>query len=155
MKAPHTVREALMAEVLGDLDKLLTRIEGFPELIISVEEKLTHTVAALNDAGNKYRIAVNTFNEQAKKDLAHYLDTKTASATSKAFEEQSLAIQKAAHTAFNAEILNKAANLSIVLKDAANEFRKSTQIRIIEHAITALIASCFTACLVYAIVKNV
>jgi hypothetical protein len=39
------------------------------------------------------------------------------------------------------------------LGKAANEFRRSMWTRVMEHAITALIASGFTAGVVYAIVK--
>lgn len=153
MNAPRTVREALMAEILGDLDTILVRIETFPGLIATAEEKLTSTVAALDEAGEKYRIAVNAYTEQAKADLTEYLDIKTIAITSKTVEEQRTAIQEAARLAFRAEVSDKATNLSIALGEAAKEFRRSMFSRLMEHTITALIASSFTASLVYAIVK--
>ncbi|MDF0606763.1 hypothetical protein HZU77_014030 [Neisseriaceae bacterium TC5R-5] len=153
MSAPRTTREALIAEMLGDLDTLLARVEALPDLVSSSEKKITDTVAALEDAGDKYRMAVTAFNEQAKTDLAEYLDRKTAEISSKTVEEQRAAIQEAARLAFRSEASDKATSLGLVMSEAAKEFRRSMWSRLIEHAVTALIASGFTASLIYVILK--
>lgn len=156
MNGPRTTREALIAEVLGDLDGLLTRVEALPAMVAGAEGKLSETVAALDEAGDKYRLAVTAFTEQAKADLSEYLDLKTAHAAqlaTKTVEEQRAALQEAARMAFRSEASDKAASLGVALGEAAKEFRRSMWSRMIEHAVTALIASTFTAGLVYAIVK--
>lgn len=153
MNAPRTAREALIAEMLGDLDTLLARVEALPVLVASAEDKLTGTVAALENAGDKYRMAVTAVTEQAKAELSDYLDRKTAAALTKTVEEQRAAIQEAARMAFRSEASDKAANLGVVLEEAAKEFRRSIWSRLLEHAITALIASGFTAGMVYALLK--
>ncbi len=71
---PNTAREALIAEVLGELDGLLARVEALPDKVASAELKLTATVAALTDASDKYRLAVTAFNEEAKQELTEYLE---------------------------------------------------------------------------------
>ena len=153
MNAPRTTREALIAEMLGDLDTLLDRVEALPALVAAAEEKLSGTVTALDDAGDKYRMAVTAFNEQAKADLTEYLDRKAVEVSSKTVEEQRAAIQEAARMAFRSEASDKAANLGLVLSEAAKDFRRSMWSRLVEHAVTALIASGFTASLVYVILK--
>lgn len=156
MSGPRTMREALIAELLGDLDGLLARVENLPALVAGAEDKLAGTVAALEGAGDKYRLAVTAFTEQAKADLAEYYDLKTAHATqhaTKTVEEQRAALQEVARLAFRSEASDKAANLGETLGEAAKEFRRSMWTRMVEHAVTALIASGFTAGLVYAIVK--
>lgn len=156
MNAPRTAREALIAEVLGDLDGLLTRVEALPAMVAGAEGKLSDTIAALNEAGDKYRLAVTAFTEQAKADLSEYLDLKTAHAAqlaTKTVEDQRAALQEAARLAFRSEASDKAASLGVALGEAAKEFRRSMWSRMMEHAVTALIASAFTAGLVYAIVK--
>lgn len=158
MSGPRTTREALIAELLGDLDGLLARVEALPALVDSAEGKLSGTVAALDDAGDKFRLAVTAFTEQAKADLAEYLDLKTAQAAqtaAKTVEEQRAALQEAARMAFRSEASDKAASLGIALGEAAKELRRSMWSRLMEHAITALIASGFTAGLVYAIVRGI
>ena len=156
MNGPRTAREALIAEVLGDLDGLLTRVEALPAMVAGAEGRLSGTVAALDEAGDKYRLAVTAFTEQAKADLSEYLDLKTAHAAelaAKTIEEQRAALQEAARVAFRSEASDKAASLGVALGEAAKEFRRSMWSRMMEHADTALIATTFTAGRVYAIVK--
>ena len=153
MNSPRTAREALIAEMLGDLDQLLARVEALPALVASTEERLTGTVTALDNAGDKYRMAITAFTEQAKMELAEYLDRKTIEVSSKTVEEQRAAIQEAAHLAFRSEASDKAANLVLVLGEAAKEFRRSMWSRLMEHAITALIASGFTVGIFYTLLK--
>jgi hypothetical protein len=97
--------------------------------------------------------AITAFTEQAKTELAEYLDRKTIEVSSKTVEEQRAAIQEAARVAFRYEASDKAANLGLVLGEAAKEFRRSMWSRLMEHAITALISSGFTVGLFYALVK--
>ena len=153
MNSPRTAREALIAEMLGDLDLLLARVEALPALVASAEERLTNTVTVLDNAGDKYRMAITAFTEQAKTELAEYLDRKTIEVSSKTVDEQRAAIQEAARAAFRSEASDKAANLSLVLGEAAKEFRRSMWSRLMEHTITALISSGFTVGLLYAFVK--
>jgi hypothetical protein len=151
---PRTTREALIAEILGDLDTLLTRIETLPVLIADAEEKVSGTVRVLEEAGDKYRLAVTAFNEQAKTDLSEYFDLKTAQITSKTIDEFKAVLQEAALIAFHSEAAEKSLKLDLALKETAREFHRSIWFRIMEHAITALIASSFTAGIVYAIFKT-
>lgn len=156
MSGPRTTREALIAELLGDVDGLLARVEALPAVVAGAEEKLSTTAKTLEDAGDKYRLAVTAFTEQAKAELSEYLDMKSGQAAqvaSKTVEEQRAALQEAARLAFRSEASDKAANLGVVLGEAAKEFQRSMWSRLIEHAVTALIASGFTASLVYLIVK--
>jgi len=131
MNAPRTAREALMAELLGDLDALLARVEALPAVVAESEKAIATTVTVLEAAGDKYRAAVMAFNEQAKADLNDYLDLKStqiASATAKAIEEQRAAMLEAARAAFYSK-----------------EFRRSKVDRVTEHLLTALISSALTA----------
>lgn len=153
MASPGTVREALIAEILGDLGALLTRIEALPPLMLAAEERLTGTAKLLDDAGGRYRTAVTAFNEQAKLDLTQYLERTAQLLASKTAEEQRAAMQEAARLAFRFEAAEKSADLGRVLSDAAREFRRSTWSRLVEHAVTALVASGFTAGLVYVILN--
>jgi hypothetical protein len=71
---PNTTREALIAEVLGELDGLLARVEALPEKLTDAENNLSATVAVLTDAGDRYRLAITAFNDQAKAELTEYLE---------------------------------------------------------------------------------
>lgn len=154
MAAPNTAREALIAEMLGDLDSIIQRAERLPAIVDAAEGKLTATATAIENAGDKYRMAVTVFNEQAKAELSEYLDRKTTQAVAKTLEESKSAMQDAARLAFRSEASEKAANLGLVLADAAKLFRHSMWSRILEHAITALIASALTSGFVYLLLRN-
>ncbi len=139
--------------MLGDLDVLLARVEALPALVTTAEERLTSTVTALDNAGDKYRMAITVFTEQAKTELTEYLDRKTIEVSSKIVEEQRAAIQEAARVAFRSEALDKTVNLGLVLGEAVKEFRRSMRLRLMEYAITVLISSGFTVGLLYALGK--
>jgi hypothetical protein len=150
---PNTTREALIAEILGELDGLLARVEALPDKVASAELKLTATVAALADASDKYRLAVTAFNEEAKQELAEYLERKAGQIAAKTVEEQRAAIQEAARLAFRSEASDKAASLGVALGQAAKEIRQARGTRLLEHALTALVTSIFTSGMVYGIFK--
>lgn len=154
MASPNTAREALIAEMLGDLDAIIERAERLPAIVEAAEGKLSATATALENAGDRYRLAVTAFNDQAKAELSEYLDRKTTQAVAKTLEESKAAMQDAARQAFRSEASEKAANLGLVLADAAKMFRRSMWSRIVEHAITAFVASGVTAWFVYLLVLN-
>lgn len=58
MLGPRVSREALIAEMLGDLDTLVTRIETLPSTSAGAQDRAAGAVASLNGAGDKYRLAV-------------------------------------------------------------------------------------------------
>ena len=124
MPDPRTTREALIAELLGDLDALYARAERLPLAVAECEAKLNGTVTALNEAGDKYRLAVTAFTEQARTELTEYLQRKAGDVAAKTVEEQRAALHEAARAAFRSEASDKAAQLGISLSQAAREFRR-------------------------------
>ncbi|MDY0135132.1 MAG: hypothetical protein RBS14_05540 [Atribacterota bacterium] len=72
-KSPRTVKEALIAEMLADIDTMLDRME-------KADQGIRQTVAVLTGADEKYRQAVMSFTEQAKAELAAWLDQKATQA---------------------------------------------------------------------------
>lgn len=150
---PNTTREALIAEVLGELDGLLARVEALPDKVSSAELRLAAMVAALADAGDQYRMAVTAFNEEAKQELTGYLERTAGVIAARTVEEQRAAMQESARLAFRSEASDKAASLGVALGHAAKEIRQARWSRLFEHALTALVTSIFTSGLVYGIFK--
>lgn len=150
---PRTTREALVAVMLGEVDNLLARIEALPGTVAQAEARLAATVAALDAAGDKYRLMITAFTEEAKAETSGYLERRTGQLAQKTMEEQRGAMQEAALLAFKSEASDKASRLGIALGEAAKEFRRSIWSRFMEHTITALIASSSTAGVVYFLVK--
>lgn len=94
---PRTAKEALLAEMLGDMDNLLTRIENLPQLIENCEKRLSAAATTLESAGEKYGQAVSSFTNQAKGELTGFLEKESVAA----IERQIAVTQKAAHASSN------------------------------------------------------
>jgi hypothetical protein len=150
--SPRTAREALVAELLGDVDGLLKRVEALPAEIAKSEGQLAGTAKAMQDAGDKFRLAVTAFTDQAKTDLGEYFDHKLAAAAhaaSRTVDEQRAALQEAARLAFAFEASERAGNLAQALAAATQEFRRSAWTRLAEHGVTALVTSTLTVTLLH------
>lgn len=112
-KSPRTVKEALMAEMIGDMDSLLSRLESMPSLLESSEDKLINTVDILDEAGHRYKKTIIAFTEQAKKDLQDYFDRKKNDVLLNTAEEQRAIMQKMAQDIFKNEIAARASQIKI------------------------------------------
>jgi hypothetical protein len=145
MTGPRTTREALVAEILGDVDVLLARVERVTEEIRAAERQVGATAATLNEAGDKYRLAITAFTDQAKTELTQFLQRKAGEVASKTVDEQRSAIQEAARHAFKSEASDKATALGLALGQAAREFRRSRLSWFAELTLAALLGSCLTA----------
>lgn len=153
MNGPRTAREALIAELLGDLDRLLARVEALPAQVEAAERRIAGTITGLNEAGDRFRLAVTAFSEEARSGLAEYAQRKAGEAGTRAADEARAAMIDAAKQAFRSEASDKAAQLASTLVQASREFRRSTWSRLAEHAITACAASALTGALVLWIVR--
>ena len=153
MTTPRTAREALIAEMLGSLDTLLDRVEALPAMVATAEEKLSNTAAALDNAGDKYRMIITVLTEQAKVDLTQYLDHKAIEIATKSSDEQRAVMQEAVRVTFRSEVSDKVVDLALVMTSAAKDIESSVSSRLFEHALTAVLASGFTAAMVYLIMR--
>lgn len=136
-KSPRTMKEAFIAEMIGDLDTLLTRIEKAPSALDQAEKNTLKLIEALEGASDKYRMTVTAFTEQAKTELKEYLDRKTLATV----DAQRTAIQTAAREAFKIETTGIAETIA----HAIQESKQSTASRRIELAAATIAASCITA----------
>lgn len=78
MSHPRTAKDALIAEMLGDIDGMLSRIEQYPELIRAAHLQLGASAQALERAGSEYRQVVATYTEAAKLSLQDFALSKAA-----------------------------------------------------------------------------
>lgn len=92
---PRTSREALIAEMLGDIDSLLTRCEAFTQIVDVLQTQMASNATTLDAAGERYRIAVCTFSEQAKQEVSSYLERKAGEAGTKILDSQQAALREA------------------------------------------------------------
>jgi hypothetical protein len=136
--APRTSREALIAEMLGDIDVLLTRCEGFSVNVDALQAQMASSTATLDAAGERYRATIVTFTEQAKQKLVSHLERKAGEAGTKLQESQSAEVREAVR-----RILEEAAD------DAAAQTRRPLWPRLAELVSVGLVAGLSAAGLVY------
>lgn len=154
MKEPRTMREALAAQVLGEVDHLVARVEALPGKVSDAEAQLKATTDALTEAADKFRLAVTAFADQAKTDLSEHLQRKAAEVVSRTVEEQRAAMQEAARQAFRSQASDQADSLAGTLRAAAGEFKRAAWARMVENGVVALIASGLTAAVVYGLLHH-
>lgn len=149
MSDPRTMREALAAQMLGELDNLVSRVEALPKKVTDAEQRIENTVSNLDSAGDKFRMTVTAHVEQAKAELTEFLQRKAKESATCSIEEQRLIMQEAARTAFRTEAIDRAAAIGRSFSEASKEFRNNRFSRLVEHGLTALLASAITAALVW------
>ena len=141
-KSPRTAKEALIAEMIGDMDNIISRLESIPSLLESSEDKLINTVEVLDEAGHRYKKTIIAFTEQAKKDLQDYFDLKNNDVLSKTAEEQRAIMQTIAKDIFQVEIADRASKI--------NTFSyRSLKTKIIDLFFTSLGTAIFMSIFLY------
>ncbi|MVW64457.1 hypothetical protein GPY61_31525 [Massilia sp. NEAU-DD11] len=152
MSEPRTTREALIAQMLGDLDGLLTRVEQLPKAIAEAETRLASASRVLNDASDKYRIAVTVFTEEAKRTLTEYLEQKASQVGTLTVEERRAVIEDAVRYAYRIHASRSVAQHKSDRDGSASADRLPAHCRLLEHGVTAVLASVLTAALVLVVV---
>ena len=92
MSQPHTAREALLAELLGDVHLLLGRMAAMQLTLSDAETGAKKTVAALVEANSQYRQQVDNLMARLRVEFADLLTT----ATTHAVGLQATTLQQAA-----------------------------------------------------------
>lgn len=104
MTPPTTAREALIAEAIGDVAKLLNRVEAVAPVLDDACEALLLASTTLREdlAGFERRMAAIT--ENAKTQTAKHIAAQTDEAARRSIDQQSRAMADAARVAFGAEL---------------------------------------------------
>jgi len=88
MALESTAKDALIAEMLGDVGKLHDKVDSLKEVlppqVDDAVNQLLRTIGALEKCGDGFRDGVTVFVEQAKKDLSDHYDRMEAAASVKA-----------------------------------------------------------------------
>lgn len=99
---PHTAREALLAELLGDVQLLLERVASLQVEMSRAEAGAKDTVAALVEANEQYRRQVDDLMARLRVEFSGLLTTATTHAVglqAKAMQDAAvLAVRQAVNT---------------------------------------------------------
>lgn len=140
----NTMREALVAQALEEIDAAISRIEGLGVSVDEWDNKLAKISIQLNEASDKYLMAVTAFTEQAKNDLTEHIQRKGAETVRLTEEGLLSAMQEAARLAFRSQASDEAGKLTDKLRIAAKELRHNRSSRNTETAFVAISATLIT-----------
>lgn len=145
---PRTMRDALAAQVLGDIDTLLDKLDATSVAVNGSSEKIQQTIRRLEEAGETYNQAVLAANMRSKKEMVAYLKTVTASVVSTTGDEQREVIRSLLREAISGEINTLKQALSESSATYRAPFITQWAGTIIIALITALITSASTVALI-------
>lgn len=158
MADTNSLRGALLEQLLGDVDALIKRVELIPGIFETANKDLAFTVGALDDSGDRYRLAVTASTEDAKAELLEYIKRKAAETATASNAEQRLAIADAAKHSLRKEATEAViqalrTSLATTLDEAvgkiALKLHQPLSARLLEHTITAVMASVLTVALLH------
>lgn len=143
MKPATTAREALMAEAIGDVAKLIRDVEALTPSLNESCQALQQASTGLCDglAGFERRIAVIT--ERAKTHAVRHMAERVDEVAQASADVQSRAIADAARVAFGAELGATMQRLQVTLQPLINR-RKPFWDPWLTHAAVAALASATT-----------
>ena len=102
-KELRKARDAFDAQLFGDIDKLMDRLEDLPKIVTALEERIIFSSSELNSivnklstAGEKYKNELILNTNKAQKELETYYNSKTA----RTVEEQKVILQEIAEKAW-------------------------------------------------------
>ena len=61
MNAPSTLREVLVGQIISEVDDLICQAKTLKTSLEAASQDLSRNVAMLDDAGDRFRIAVTAF----------------------------------------------------------------------------------------------
>jgi hypothetical protein len=154
VNTPSTLREALAGQILSEVDDLLRQAETLKANLGAASKDLSLNVATLDEAGDRFRLAVTSFTEQAKAELSEHMERTVKIVLTQKADEIHVAMQKAARTAFEAQSWDTAGVLADRLKGAAGEFSRGIWTRLIENGVVALLAGILASALTYGLTSR-
>jgi len=145
------MRDALAAQVLGDIDVLLDKADAAAATITAAEEKMEVASRRLEEAGERYNQAVLDANMRSKKELMAYLKTVTTATVSSTADEQREIIRALLREAVSDEIT---ALKQAIMEIEAGE-KRSVIARYIGMAVTCLVSALLASAITIAVLKLV
>ena len=145
MNDPRGIREALVAQLAGELDDLLRRVDALTPAIATAGDRLHSGSDAINSAVERHQVAVATLSAQAMKSIGEFAVRRTNEAVVKNVEAQEALMQRVARRAFAGELVPHLRALQDVVARTAPASKASVWSAWAHHAATALLSSTFTA----------
>jgi ABC-type transporter Mla subunit MlaD len=138
-----TAREALMAEAIGDLGKLLDRVETLVPTLEARQLELVQASADLAGQVNAYARRMEDITENMKSQAVKYMARRADELVRATVDTQTRAMEEAARTVFRSEVGPTLQRMVQPLQDVADMARRGARPWEwwLLHAATAVLSS--------------
>lgn len=143
MNGTGTAREALIAEAIGDVARLLDRAEALQPAMIESRQALVEAQTQLADQLADFEARVSAITEKAKAQAVKHILVRTDEAGRRSVDAQTRAMAEAAQTLFKAEIDPTLQRLAMPLQRLVQKVDHPWE-QWLTHAATAAVASTVT-----------
>jgi hypothetical protein len=140
---PGTAREALIAEAIGDLARLLDRVEALQPAMLEARQALIEAQARLADQLDAIEDRMGAITDRVKVQAVKHILVRTDEAARRSVDMQTRAMAEAAHTLFKAEIEPALQRLAMPLQRLVQKVDRPWE-QWLTHAATAAVASAAT-----------
>jgi hypothetical protein len=141
---PRTMRDALAAQVLGDIDTLLDKMDAINGAVNSSAVKMEETIRRLEGAGETYNQAVLAANMRSKKEMVAYLKTVTTAVVATTGDEQREIIRALLREAVSDEIITLKRSIAASSQANGSPLASRWMVTILICMFTALLSSAGT-----------
>jgi hypothetical protein len=138
-----TAREALIAEVIGDVARLLDRVDALAPVILEAERSLLAATERLDDQIHSFETRMTTIIENAKVQAVNHIVRRTAEVAGRAADAQRRAMEEAASALFKAQVESSLQRLVASLRHLLERADRPWDCWM-THAATAVVASATT-----------
>ena len=148
MSTRLNAREVLVAELLGEIDELVHRVERLSPALEATGLRLNQSAemaaAAVERSAHQSRAVI----DQAQKSAVGYIVRRTNETAAASLEQQRLVLESCARDAFTVQMAPVLQQLEAAASQAAQRMQRSSWSAWLEHAATASLAAAFSGALV-------
>lgn len=137
-------REVLIAELLGEVDTLLKRLEGLAPELEAARSRMAGSAELVTAAIDRFRLSTQAVVDQSQRSAVDYIVQRTNEAAVAGVKQQQALLQKAASDAFETQLAPRLAQLSVLVSQAMQEARRPAWPTWVPHAATAAVTAFLT-----------
>jgi hypothetical protein len=138
-----TAREALIAEAIGDVGRLLDRIGPLVRALEGSRAALANASLGLDGHVKEFEVQVAGFTERAKTGIVKHVERRSAEIVAQSNEAQTQAMRKAARQLFDEEVRPTLRQLTEALRQIVEKTLHPWD-RWLTHVATALVSATVT-----------
>lgn len=143
MRGLNTAREALIVEALGDVARLLDRVEALPSSMEAARLALADASTELSDRLKAFEGEIASLTQQAKVKVVEHVVRCTNEAARASIETQARAMSAAARLAFSSQVDSNLARLTTTLQQVIRRVDSPWDLWL-THAATAAVSAAIT-----------